>query len=121
MTVKIMVLARKKDGLSDEEFRAYYRERHLPFMHDLLDYGAAFHRRNFVVQSDPDNRLDFDVVTEAIYEDEGILQRTVEELAEPIKKRLRQEDEARFLDPESVRIFRVETEETSFRNREEKR
>ena len=120
MTVKIMVLARKKDGLSDDEFRAYYRDRHLPFMHGLLDHGAALHRRNFVMHPETGDRLDFDVVTEAIYEDESILARTVEELSEPLKKRLRIEDEGKFLDPESVRIFRVETEETVFRNMGEK-
>lgn len=115
MTVKIMVLARKRADIGDAEFRAYYRERHLPFMHTLLEHGAAFHRRNFVVHANPEHRAEYDVITEAFYEDEAILAKTIEELDDPEKKALRVADEARFLDPDSVRIFRVETEETTFR------
>lgn len=109
-----MVLARKKPGMTDEDFRAYYRERHLPFMHDLLTHGAAFHRRNFVTHTEGDG-VDYDVITEALYEDETVFAKTVSELSDPEKRRLRIQDEARFLDPDSIRIFRVETDETTFR------
>lgn len=112
-----MVLACKKAGISDEDFRAYYRDRHLPFMHGLLTHGAAFHRRNFVVHAGGP-QVGYHVITEALYEDETVFAKTLEELSDPEKRRLRMEDEARFLDPDSIRIFRVEAEETSFRQME---
>lgn len=112
-----MVLARKKAGISDEDFRAYYRDRHLPFMHALLSHGAAFHRRNFVVH-DTGADVGYDVITEALYENEDVFADTLKELSDPEKRRLRMEDEARFLDADSIRIFRVETDETTFRKLE---
>ncbi|QQN75319.1 EthD domain-containing protein [Croceicoccus sp. YJ47] len=115
MSVRIMVIARKKAGLSDEEFRAYYSNRHLPYMHDLMDHGAAVHRRHFIVHPDGEERADYDVISEAIHEDMDTLAATVAELSDPRKRRLREEDESHFLDPASISIFAVETEETVFR------
>lgn len=115
MTFKVIVLARKRPDLSDEEFRAYYNDHHVHLMNRLLHHGAAAHRRNFVVHPDPANPGDYDVISEAFYEDRSVAEATMRELAQPEVHRQRIEDEAKFLLPESVRVFMVETATTVFR------
>ena len=54
--------------------------------------------------------LDFDCVTEAIYADQAHLERHMMTIADPERVRLREEDEAKFLEAGSVRILKVESE-----------
>lgn len=84
-------------------------------MNSMLQHGAAVHRRNFVVHPDPANPGDFDVITEVFYEDRDAAEATFAEMAKPELQRCRVEDEERFLDTGSIKIFVVETEETVFR------
>lgn len=115
MTVKVIVLARKRPDLSHAAFRDYYNNHHVHFMNRLLENGAAVHRRNFVIHPDPSNPGDFDVISEAFYENREVAEATMRELADPEIHRQRVEDEAKFLLPESVRVFMVECDTTEFR------
>lgn len=112
---KVVLLARKRPDIRFEQFRAYYSGHHIQFMNQLLKHGAAAHRRNFVIHPDPDCPGDYDVISEVFYEDRGIAEATMRELADPQIHRQRIEDEAKFLIPESVRVFLVEAEMTVFR------
>lgn len=112
---KVVLLARKRRDISADDFRAYYSGHHVHFMNGLLEHGAAVHRRNFVIHPDPAHPGDYDVISEVFYEDFGVAQATMRELADPEIHRQRIEDEARFLVPESVRVFMVEVDTTVFR------
>lgn len=115
MTVKVVVLARKRPDIAFEAFRDYYSNHHVHLMNRLLKHGAAVHRRNFVIHPDPARPGAFDVISEVFYEDRAVAEATMRELADPEIHRQRLEDEAQFLLPESVQVFMVETETTVFR------
>ncbi|WP_068076635.1 EthD domain-containing protein [Novosphingobium lentum] len=112
---KVMLLAKKRPDLSAEAFRDYYSNHHVHLMNRLLEHGAAVHRRNFVIHPDPATPGEVDVISEVFYEDRSVAEATMRELADPEVHRQRIEDEQRFLIPESVRVFMVETDETVFR------
>jgi hypothetical protein len=112
---KVVLLARKRPDIAFEAFRDIYSNHHVHFMNRLLQHGAARHRRNFVLHPDPAQPGEYDVISEVFYEDRAVAEATMRELADPDIHRRRIEDEARFLDPASVRVFMVEPETTDFR------
>ena len=112
---KVILLAKKRPDISTEAFRDYYSGHHVHLMNRLLAHGAAVHRRNFVVHPDTEHPGDYDVISEVFYEDRETAEATMREMADPNVHRQRIEDEARFLIPESVRVFMVEADTTVFR------
>lgn len=123
---KIILTLKKRPDLSREQFIDYYDNKHVPFMHGLLETGAAIHRRNFVIPEEspqvnvggndnPNSHLDFDVITEVFYEDRETADRVVKALSSPEIRKLTQEDENNFVLPGSIRKYVVEAHETVFR------
>lgn len=123
---KLILMARKKPGMSHEDFVQYYNNNHIAFMHSILDPGAAKHRRNFVLrnaESGAENEAkgapraadEFDVITEVFYENRETAEETMKAYADPDIRRRAQEDEERFLEPGSIRVYVVEAYETVFR------
>ncbi len=112
---KVMLLAKKRPDISFEAFRDYYSNHHVHLMNRLLAHGAAVHRRNFVQHPDPAHPGDYDVISEVFYEDRATAEATMREMADPEVHRQRIEDERKFLIPESVRVFMVETDTSLFR------
>jgi len=123
--VKMIMLIKKRPGLTRAEFIKYYDEHHIPFMHHILTRGAAIHRRNFVIPDaadigSPDNldstrADDYDVICEVFYEDRETAESVMRDFQDPEIRRLCQEDEARFLMPGSIKRYLVEVHETIFR------
>jgi hypothetical protein len=120
---KIMMLLRKKAGMTREEFIDYYDNRHVPFMHSILPQGAAIHRRNFIVPAPQAAQgegmvgaAECDVIVELFYEDVETVQRAMHCLADPLIQQQMAEDESRFIMPGSIRRFIVEPHETVFRS-----
>jgi EthD domain len=73
-TFKLMIFARKKAGLSDDEFVRLYEGTHLKMAKRLVAKGVLAptldYRRSYLIKQDPLNinpNVDFDVVTEAWY------------------------------------------------------
>lgn len=118
---KVMMLLRKKAGMSRDEFIDYYDNRHVPFMHSILPQGVAIHRRNFVVPAAGSSgegmlgQAECDVIVELFYEDAETVQRAMRCLADPEIQRRMAADEANFIMPGSIRRFVVEPHETVFR------
>lgn len=48
---KTILLIKKRDGMSRQEFSEYYDKGHLPFMLKLLPGKLAVHRRNYIVDA----------------------------------------------------------------------
>jgi uncharacterized protein (TIGR02118 family) len=112
--LKLVLLLRRKPGLSRAAFRDYYENHHVPL---ALKHSGAYirsYRRNYRVMEfarkgeelEPvggDGTLD--CITEVCFEDQAALDAMFKALAEPRVKSEIAEDEARFLDRDSMRAF----------------
>ena len=122
---KTILLIKKREGISREEFSEYYEKRHLPFMLDLLPGKLALHRRNYILDStDFEYREasdfgswpgDFDVITEAIYSNRADAEALTALCRDPDIYRQIIADEANFIAPGGVKKYIVETQETKIK------
>jgi hypothetical protein len=123
---KVIVMLRKRAGMSREDFIDYYTNRHVPLVHSLLPKGAAVHRRNFVIPAQPapidlganaDRTVqpDPDVISEVFYEDLATAQAAAKAMSEPAIRARIEADERAFLEPGSLKSYVVEVSETVFR------
>lgn len=114
--IKLICLMNRKPGLTMEEFKAYYEDHHVPLITRLLPHTIDY-RRNFaedvqhhaghLPDGPPTERL-FDVVTELTYATEDMHQKTLDALADPEIGRIIAEDEEKFFDRTSMRVFVVD-------------
>lgn len=102
--IKLMFLMKRRAGMTPAEFRDYYENRHAPFMLSMSGRPAVY-RRNYV--TGPDER-DYDVVTEIVYATQADFAAAQAAMADPENARRMAEDQARFLEPGSVRAFTVD-------------
>jgi uncharacterized protein (TIGR02118 family) len=118
LMIKLMVLAKRKPGLTMEEFREHYETRHAPLARRLLPYMQGY-VRNYVrhdVSHSPEGLEgsgtgpDFDVATEITIASQEDYERLMARLAEPEVQRAIAEDEERFVDRGATKMFFVETE-----------
>ena len=122
---KVIMLIKKKPGMTREEFMDYYDNKHIPLMHRILSKGAAIHRRNYVIPSasdiaSPDNldaraENDYDVICEVFYEDLETAQSVMRDFQNEEVRRLTEEDEGKFQLRGSIKRYIVEVHETVFR------
>ena len=112
---KLVMLLKKRPDISREQFRDYYSNRHVPFVHKLLKKGAAIHRRNFVVTSNGGEGEDYDAIVEVFYEDRQTAEAAASALGDPEIRRMVEEDEDKFIQRGSIRRYIVEVQETRFR------
>ncbi len=124
---KVMILIKRKPGMSKKDFIAYYENNHAPLgsskvpnmkryvRHFLHPYG------NDVYGADAEPS--YDVVTELWFDDESDFQRGMAYLTEPETARIIGEDEEQLFDKSSIRFFVVEDHETDMTalNAEEQR
>ena len=109
--LKVIALLKRKPGLSMEDFVHYYETRHAPLMTRLQQPEMTGYRRNFVqveggIFSDGEGPW-FDVITELYFPDRAAYERCMARNAEPEPTRLREEDEANFLDQSKIHFFIV--------------
>ena len=115
--IKLILLAKRKAGMSREAFIDYYENQHVPLVGRLAP-GQSAYRRNYVrhdrVAIPPDftGELEYDVVTEVIWKDRESHARTMEKAADPEIAQQIAEDEEKFFERESMRFFVVETHES---------
>ncbi len=113
---KVMILIKRKPGMSKEDFIAYYENNHAPLgsskapnmkrymRHFLHPYG------NDVYAADPEPP--YDVATEIWFDDEADFQRFMAYLTEPETARIIGEDEEKLFDKSSIRFLIMEDYET---------
>lgn len=113
---KIVVLMRRKHGLSLEEFRRRYETRHAPLAAGLL-IGLRRYVRNYVdastaafVWSPNAWDCDFDVMTEMWWDDEPSYRAA---FRSPGVRAAIRDDEDDLFDLESIRYLRVEESHTT--------
>ena len=112
---EVMILIRRKPGMSMEEFVRYYETAHAPLgaskvpnmkryvRHFLRPYGNA------VYGTDPASQEDF--VTELWFDDEADFQSGVAYPTAPETARIIGEDEDKLFDKSSIRFYVVQESE----------
>jgi hypothetical protein len=115
--LKSILLLKRKQGLTREEFLQYYERRHVPLVRTLLP-SIARYTRNYLdltpVASGgtvgaelPGQPPDFDVITELWFEGPAQYEEFLNALADPEVARRLREDEESFLDRTTMRMFSV--------------
>ena len=119
--VKMVVLFRRNQALTPEQFREHYEQRHAPLAMKLFPYLRDY-RRNYIRhdlvhrRAAPEGtgaKLDFDVITEIVFDSKDDYERMVRDMTDPAIRDQVVEDEERFLDRSATVVFLVDEERTA--------
>jgi len=109
--IKVLAFLKRKDGISSEDFRKYYEEKHVPLVGDVAPRMAAY-RRNYLDLGNPSNQnedqIDFDVVTELEFDDRAHYENWVAHFRDPDSTSRIIADELEFIDRARLRSCIVE-------------
>lgn len=110
-TYKILLLLKRRPGMSLEDFRDYYENVHSKIGEKYANGIVRYVRRYLEPQPNPDSgvsgELPYDVITELWFEDEKIYKGTVEYLSTSIMPDEVVEDEKRLFDRPTMRMATV--------------
>jgi hypothetical protein len=116
--MKMVVLFRRKHGLTSEQFREHYENKHVPLAMTLFPYLQGY-RRNYIrhdlrhqhAGNELTNApLDFDVITEISFASQTDYDRMMREMADPAIRDQVIADEKRFLDRSATVVFLIDEE-----------
>jgi hypothetical protein len=108
--LKVVFFIRRRGDMTLEAFREHYERVHVKLSFDNLPLLRK-HARNYVIRRKGQTEPDYDCITECWFDDWEALKQT----SALIDARLREliaEDEARFMDRESIRSIIVEEQVT---------
>lgn len=116
--MKVIVMIKRKPGMSLEDFREHYERSHVALAHKYLGHLFTDYRRNYAVPDGPgaaegapnpgQAEAGFDVVTELWLRDEAAWLEFREILADPEIGPIFREDETRFMDQSQLTVFAVD-------------
>lgn len=115
--LKAIVLLKRKPGLTPEEFRDHYENRHVPLVRRTLTTIGRYTRNYLDTQSLSAGREEgasggpvpyFDVITEVWFADQAAYDGFVEALSDPAVSETLREDEERFLDRSIIQTYSVQ-------------
>jgi len=113
---KILLLMKRKPGISMEEFRDYYENHHVPLAMKYPSAATRYMRRYLVPQrhaeTGTNEELPYDVVSELWFDNEEDWQATVDYLANNVMSDEVVEDEMNLFHRPTMRIATVIEEET---------
>lgn len=114
--LKLISMMKRRPGMSQDEFKQYYENRHVPFVRSIAPHYAKT-CRNFVLpatrslldhlESAPPNPP-FDVITEVWFEDASQYERFVAACADPEIAAQISEDEEKLFDRNAGYVFLVD-------------
>ncbi len=110
---KVVLLMKRKPGLSLEAFRDYYERNHAPLAKRLLGAFMLDYRRNYrsggisTENTDAPDGEDFDVITEIWYKDKASMEAMWAHARKPEIAAQIDADGAKFMDP-AMRFYVVE-------------
>jgi hypothetical protein len=123
MTVKLVLLLKRKPGLSREEFRDAYETRHRRLGMEKVGHLLLEYRRNYLgpgstfaaaapvaTDGQPLAEVPYDVVTEMVFRDMAALEECNRIVGEPATRKMFSEDEETLFDRASS--WTIVTEET---------
>jgi len=114
---KLIALIRKKPSISEEDFKSYYENKHVPLIESLFPSIMGY-KRTYLLEANMLNDAlpletdsdfsQFNVITELTFNDEEALNQFFargadKEVVETIRK-----DEANFLDGKQTMMYRIE-------------
>ncbi len=109
MTFTLVTLLKRREGMSKEDFIAYYEEHHRRIGERVLAGWATRYVRRFLFPADGEDQLhDADVVMEIDFPDAATCDACFAAAADPVIAAEIEEDEARLFDRSRIRSFRVE-------------
>lgn len=109
MTVTVITLLKRREGMSKGDFIAYYEEHHRRIGEQVLAGCATRYVRRFLHPMDgTDRHEDADVVMEIDFPDAATRDACFAALADPATAAMIAEDEARLFDRSRIRSFTVE-------------
>ena len=119
---KVIWLIKRKSSITHEQFREHYERSHVAMAHKYFGHLWTEYRRNYVTTAfggspAPDGGLgpvaaDCDCVTEWIFPSLANYEELLRISADPVIGKAFHDDEANFLDRESLRMFHVEVVDT---------
>jgi hypothetical protein len=107
--LKLIALISKKPDITREAFIDYYEANHAPLIKRLLPMIGEYRRSYITPGMVPggDVALDYDVVTELTFEDQGVLDAFWETITRPEVLAAIREDESHFLQSDRTRMIGV--------------
>lgn len=111
---KILIFARRKPGLTREQFIAQYEEVHIPLTIRLVDEGKIppllSYKRNYIRHDDELNigSVEYDVVTEAVYPNRAGFEANRSGLTDAVVAELVGKDMEALLDLTDVKYIMVD-------------
>jgi len=107
--LKVMLLVRRKEGMTREQFREYYERNHAVLAARHMSRCVRYVRNH--VREEPSGPQDFDVITEFWFDIEPTAE-ALYAMADAATVALLEEDEERFMDRASMRVITVWEDET---------
>ena len=114
MTITVITLLKRREGMSREDFRAYYESNHKLIGEKVLGPYATRYVRRYIAPIDGvDEGHDYDVVMEIDFPGEAEVEAFFADIADPETAERIASDEAKLFDRSRIRAFRLEREERS--------
>lgn len=109
MTITVITLLKRREGMSKSDFIAYYEDHHRRFGERVLSGWATRYVRRYLMPVDGrDEHCDADVVMEIDFPDADARKACFAGLADPELAALIAEDEEKLFDRSRIRTFTVE-------------
>ncbi|MEZ5743003.1 MAG: EthD domain-containing protein [Sphingomonadaceae bacterium] len=109
MTVTVITLLKRREGMSKADFIAYYEENHRKIGEQVLaGYATRYVRRFLHPMDGEDQHEDADVVMEIDFPDAATRDACFAALSDPATQAMIAEDEAKLFDRSRIRTFTVE-------------
>jgi uncharacterized protein (TIGR02118 family) len=108
---KILLFLKRRPGMTVEEFKDYYENRHVPLCSKYTSALSRYIRRYLTPHPNPDtgakDELPYDVITEMWYEDEAAYRTAVEYLSTSIMPDEIVADEKNLFDRSKIRMATI--------------
>ena len=109
MTVTVITLLKRREGMSKADFIAYYESRHRLIGEKVLGpWAIRYERKHLHPLDGTDLDFDADVVMEIEFPDEAAMTECFAAMADPATRQMITDDEQRLFDRSRIRTFRVE-------------
>jgi EthD domain len=109
VTVTVITLLKRREGMSKEEFIAYYETHHRLIGEQVLGgFATRYVRRFLTPRFGDDAEFDFDVVMEIDFPDAETRDACFAAMAHPATMDMIAVDEAKLFDRSRIRTFTVE-------------
>ena len=113
MTIPLLSIFRRREGMSHEEFVQHYETVHARIGEKVMSgYATRYVRRFLTPFGRDDDGAEADVVMEMDFPDEGTMEAFFASVQDPEIAAMIAEDEPRLFDSASMRTYRIDERES---------